>query len=190
MVGTIDLAAAQSSLLNASDSVFVLIDMQQRLTAAMPDFADSAIGNCKSLLTAADALAIPVIVTEQYPRGLGNTIAELNKLIDSGSVIEKTHFSCAQVAEFVDKLNNTGRNQIVLAGLESHICILQTALDLSAQGFQVHVLEDAVCSRNDNHKINAIERMRQAVSLLAISSPAYLNGWQMQATPVLKRCLS
>ncbi|MDB2705607.1 hydrolase [Pseudomonadota bacterium] len=155
------MAHRHSKLLNFSDSVFIMIDMQQRLVSAMPDdIAIATVKNTQRVLTAATTLEIPTMVTEQYPQGLGATVAELAELIEPKKVIEKTSFSCAKVPEFMKRLDEMGRKQVVLAGMESHICVLQTALDFLAQGFHVHVVEDAICSRDSKNKANAIHRMR------------------------------
>ena len=155
------MAHRHSKLLNFSDSVFIMIDMQQGLISAMPnDVAIATVKNTQRLLTAATTLDIPIMVTEQYPQGLGATVTELAELIDSENVIEKTSFSCAKVRTFMKRLDDMGRKQVVLAGMESHICVLQTALDFLAQGFHVYVVEDAICSRDSNNKANAIHRMR------------------------------
>lgn len=157
------MAHHNAQLLNQDESVFITIDIQDRLVSAMADNdAHTLIEQTQRLMTAATSLAVPVITTEQYPRGLGNTVSELAEHVQSDSVIEKTSFSCAKVPEFMKKLDATGRKQIVLSGMESHICVLQTALDLLAQGFRVYVVEDAVCSRAHNNKQAALQRMRDA----------------------------
>ncbi|PCJ32958.1 MAG: hydrolase [Gammaproteobacteria bacterium] len=124
----------------------------------------SVVSNAQVLLTAAEQLTIPVIVTEQYPKGLGPTAPELMGLLQKqqATIIEKTSFSCLQSEPFSQQLKKTERKQIVLLGMESHICILQSALALKAEGYTVHVIEDAICSRKDHHTQNSLQRMRQA----------------------------
>lgn len=150
--------------LNAQDSLLVIVDVQQRLTAAMPaGIRERVIGQVKILLTAARVLAVPVVVTEQYPKGLGPTEPELmSQLEENTVVIEKTSFSCMNVADFCTQVDKTACKQIVLTGMESHICILQTALDLQAQGHQVFVVEDAVSSRSKANQYNSLQRLRHA----------------------------
>ena len=151
-------------ILNAQDSLFVVIDVQQRLTAAMPNgVRERVIEQVKVLLTAAKVLTVPVVVTEQYPKGLGLTEPELvAQLPEDATIIEKTSFSCMKVAEFCTQIDKSTCKQIVLAGMESHICILQTALDLQAQGYQVFVVEDAVSSRSKANQYNSLQRLRHA----------------------------
>jgi len=146
------------------DSVLVLMDIQERLMAAMPKgVRERLIVQVSILLAASTALSVPVIVTEQYPKGLGSTELVLKSLLsESVQVIEKTSFSSAKVDSFLEAIAQTKRTQIILTGMESHICILQSALDLQQQGYQVFVVEDAVSSRTTTNQNNALKRMRQA----------------------------
>lgn len=149
--------------LNKADlSQLALIDIQTRLIEVMPqDSVQAAIKNCGVLATASAMLDIPTIFTEQYPKGLGHTHPELLALLPNIQAVEKITFSCMAEPKFTRKLTGD-RSQIVLAGMEAHICVLQTALDLTATGKQVFVAEDAVVSRNLVNKANAIARMREA----------------------------
>ena len=153
----------QSLLSKAGDSVLVLVDIQQRLMAAMPEgVREKMLKHVGILLQAADVMQIPVIVTEQYPQGLGNTEPELLTYTSAIPALEKTCFSCTQLDEFMSYVRSNYRRQIILTGMESHICVLQTALQLHEQGFQVFVVEDAVCSRQSQNQQNAIQRLGQA----------------------------
>lgn len=156
------------NILAATESLLVIVDLQEKLSAAMPK-ADAALMReyAANLIAAANALDIPVLVTEQYPKGLGVTEQEVsNKLPLSTPVFEKTGFSCCTADGFQNALDTSEREQIILLGQETHVCILQTALDLQLQGKQVYVVEDAVCSRNSQHKTNALQRMqRQGVTI-------------------------
>ncbi len=151
-------------MMQTTESVLVVIDIQQKLSAAMPKgVRDRVVGEVNTLSTAADVLKIPVLVTEQYPKGLGATEPALvSKLPADSQIIEKTAFSCAKVPEFMQALNATGRKQVILTGMETHICVLQTALDLRHAGFEVFVIEDAVSSRLKGNQYNALHRMRLA----------------------------
>jgi len=115
------------------------------------------------LLTAANTLSVPVIVTEQYSKGLGATVPELTKQFsDNVTVVEKTAFCATDVPAFVSSFEKTERKQVVLVGMESHICVLQTALALQSNGYQVFVVEDAVSSRSKANQYNALQRLRSA----------------------------
>jgi nicotinamidase-related amidase len=145
-----------------NQSRLVIVDMQQRLADAMPANEMKSISRqCGILLQAAKLLEIPILYTEHYPKGLGPTIPELMPQLATTARIEKTAFSCPAEPGFSQHLTSD-RPQIILAGMESHICILQTALDLHASGRQVFVAEDAVLSRNAANKTNALHRLRQA----------------------------
>lgn len=142
-------------------SRLVIVDMQQKLAAVMlKEVMQAVVRNTNILLQAASILDIPVILTEQYPKALGRTMPEINTAPDL-KPIEKITFSCCDEPAFCRKLT-ADRPQIVLAGMEAHICILQTALQLTESGHQVFVVEDAVISRNPLNKANALARLRQA----------------------------
>ena len=151
------------SLVSQRDhSQLVLVDVQARLAGVMPADAMAAVAkNCAILLQAAKLLEIPTIYTEQYPQGLGATLPELGSHLSAAQRVEKIIFSCAKEPTFNRKLTSD-RPQIILAGMEAHICILQTALDLLQSGHQVFVAEDAVISRNPLNKANALQRLSLA----------------------------
>lgn len=141
-------------------SQLVIVDVQEKLSSVMESVALAAVvKNCGILLQAAKLLEIPAICTEQYPKGLGATVPELAPYI--GAPVEKTCFSCFDSSTFRSKLRGD-RPQIILSGMEAHICVLQTALQLQESGKQVFVVEDAVISRNPASKANALSRLRQA----------------------------
>jgi nicotinamidase-related amidase len=121
----------------------------------------ATVRNAGILLQAARLLEVPALYTEQYPKGLGPTRPELLEWLDPATRVEKTCFSCCEDSEFCAQLDDT-RPQVVLAGMEAHICILQTALQLTEMGHCVYVAEDAVLSRNPVHKANALARLRHA----------------------------
>jgi len=143
-------------------SQLLIVDVQTRLSSVMLQDAMQAITkNCGILATAANMLEVPVLISEQYPKALGATLPELLALLPNIKPVEKTTFSCLAEPKFSRQLT-VDRSQIVLAGMEAHICVLQTALDLQASGKQVFVAEDAIISRNPANKANALARMREA----------------------------
>jgi nicotinamidase-related amidase len=149
---------------NSENSVLVIIDVQQKLANAMPEGVRERLSSqIKILLTAAKVLNIPVIVTEQYPKGLGPTEAVLLDNLPIGTkIIEKICFSCLRSEDFRYQLAATLRKQVILVGMETHICVLQTALALKQENYSVHVAEDGVCSRSKCNQYNALQRMRHA----------------------------
>lgn len=151
-------------LCNAADSALIVIDIQPTLTAAMPENdAEQMLLNTGVLLETADALQIPVLLTEQYPKGLGETEQTLlEKLPSSAEKFSKTGFSCCAANGFHSTLDKTEKKQLILVGQEAHVCVLQTAVELSSAGFSVFVAEDSICSRKQEHRFFALERMREA----------------------------
>lgn len=148
--------------LQSATSQLVIVDMQVKLSLAMPETAmQSAVNNTAILLQAAHLLNQPVIVTEQYPKGLGHTLPALQAHWHETKPIEKTAFSACAEPKFIQKLHRDA-SQVVLTGMEAHICVLQTALDLIKLGKQVFVVEDAILSRAHANQANAIARLRQA----------------------------
>ena len=136
--------------INKQDTSVVVVDVQERLMGAMPeDISGTNVKNMKILLEAAKLLGIPVTVTEQYPKGLGPTIDEIKESVDNFSPIEKVVFSCARSPEFEKVLKDIGRKSVLLCGVETHVCVLQTAIDLKNKGYDVYVPADAVISRRE-----------------------------------------
>jgi len=150
-------------LCEATHGQLVLIDIQERLVAAMPSkLRQQTLRNAELLVQAAKTLQVPISHTEQYPKGLGVTDKTLRTHLADSPAIEKTCFSCFAADGFSSALASHQRQQIVVCGMESHVCVLQTALELQQAGYQVFVVEDAVCSRHKQNHINAIARLRQA----------------------------
>jgi nicotinamidase-related amidase len=145
-------------------TALVVIDMQERLFPVMDaDHREEVMRNLKVLATAARRLQLPTLVTEQYPKGLGHTLPEFKETLPPGlEPIEKVAFSCWGVDGFRGRLAATGARQLVLSGIEAHVCVLMSALDLLAEGYGVHVVADAVTSRTQANWRLAMEQLRQA----------------------------
>ncbi len=158
----------QTSLIcNAGFSQLVLIDIQTRLQGVMvPEAMDAVIKNCTTLVTAAKLLEVPILLTEQYPQGLGHTLPELLSLLPNVNPVEKITFACTGESKFTRQLT-VDRPKIILAGVEAHICVLQTALGLLSSDKQVFIAEDAIISRNPANKANALARMREAGCIIS-----------------------
>ncbi len=129
----------------------VVIDMQERLMGAIPDeYRKSTIKNAAVLIESAKAFQIPIIVTEQYPKGLGSTIPEIRDCIGEGiRPLEKVVFSCARAPEFKSAMDEAGRREVLVCGIETHVCVLQTVIDMVNEGYVVYVPADAVASRKN-----------------------------------------
>ncbi len=178
-------------LCSASQSQLLIIDIQERLVAAMPETArDETLSRTGRLLQGAALLGVPTILTEQYPQGLGATEATVKQRLPGDSRrFEKTSFSCCDAAGFCETGLVAERDQVVIAGMETHVCVLQTAFDLQRRGYRVFVVEDAVCSRSADHKRNALERMRQTGIQIA-NSESVLFEWLRDSTHEQFRAIS
>ncbi len=151
-------------LCSANDSVIVFLDLQERLTAVIEgNNTAEVVNNSSRLLQAAHLMGIPVLFTEQYSKGLGKTHRTLLDARPTESIIvHKTSFSACDSEKFCNYLKQTGRNQVILCGIEAHVCVLQTAFALLDKNYSVFVVEDAVCSRYDQNKINGLNRIQTA----------------------------
>ncbi len=155
------------------DAVLVIIDVQERLAAAMPS-RDETVARIVALAQAANVLGMPIMVTRQNPSGLGDTVSEVAAAVGEHTPIDKMAFCCRDDQGFSDELALTWRGQVVLAGMESHICVTQTALALVEDGYRVHVVADATCSRRASDAEVAFERLRQAgVAVTTIEALLY-----------------
>lgn len=148
-------------LLQANDSLVLLIDIQQKLAPAI--YASKEVEQAAAwVLQVALQLDIPLLATEQYPKGLGHTVPSLRELLPDDAVLEKIHFSAYREPAVQQRLASLGRRQVVVIGTESHVCVLQTVMDLLAADYQVFVVAEAVGSRTvDNYQL-ALSRMQQA----------------------------
>jgi nicotinamidase-related amidase len=144
--------------LNTDNAVLLLIDFQERLFPVMQD-KEKLLQNVVKLTKGAVALEIPIIVTEQYPKGLGPTIPEIKSLIPNFKAIEKTCFSCCDEPGFMEALGALKRKQIIVAGIEAHICLYQTAVSLARTGYQVQTASDCVASREVENKAAALSKL-------------------------------
>lgn len=141
------------------NTIALVIDIQEKLLPAMFE-KEEIERNIKILINGLNALNIPIIVTEQYPKGLGNTINSVKELFNDFNAIEKLSFSCMDEPKFVDKLKSTGKKNVVITGIEAHVCVNQTVIDLIANGFTPIVVVDCISSRKPSDKQTGLERMK------------------------------
>lgn len=143
------------------DSVVALVvDIQERLFPHINGH-DELAKNVEILIKGLQALEVPVVVSEQYKKGLGDTIESIETLVDQVPHVEKMAFSCCDEPKLMEKIELSSKRFVILAGMETHICVLQTAIDLLERGYHPVVIEDCVSSRTAANKKTAIERMRQ-----------------------------
>jgi isochorismate hydrolase len=136
------------SRIEREKAVLIIIDVQEGLMKTMDQEVERNVTrNIRTLLAFAKEMAIPILITEQYPKGLGKTIPEIKMELEPILPIEKLTFSCCGVETFNEKLYQSGRRQVILSGIETHVCVLQTTDDLIQKGYEVHVAADGVCSK-------------------------------------------
>ena len=150
---------AHEKILDAKHAAFLVIDMQEGFRGIIPDFAQVA-ANIAIFLQGAKILDVPVIVTEQYPKGLGRTADEILFALDPDTApLEKTAFSSCGATGFLASLKELDIKQVIVAGIEAHICVNQTVHDLIDAGFQVHLLADCISTRYGVNKQAAYDKM-------------------------------
>lgn len=147
--------------LRRDQAVLAVVDIQERLASVM-EHRERVTARTRLLIEAARLMDIPIVVTEQYPKGLGHTVDEIREVLTAGSPVEKLSFSCCGEPSFLDALKKTGRKKVILAGMETHICVLQTVIDLLDSGYAVHLVRDAVCSRKKLDWATGLEMAREA----------------------------
>lgn len=145
-------------ILDRTKTALLIVDIQERLLKVMQR-NENLVENTLKLIRGSKILNIPIYFTEQYPKGLGETTAKLKEELDSNA-LEKMSFSCGGAGDLFDEFKKKGYSQIIVCGIESHVCVQQTVLDLLANDFQVDVAADAISSRKDTDYIFALDRMR------------------------------
>lgn len=174
--------------LDTDQSVLLVIDVQDRLVKALDQqVLGQLLRNASILIDSAAELDIPIMVTEQYTKGLGETMSELLEKTGSAPRFEKMSFSCCGSQEFVDKLRATGRRQIVVVGMEAHVCVLQTALELLDAGYTVHLVQDAVMSRSKQNWKAAKGIVQQAGGVLTCTESVMFQWLKVAGTESFRK---
>ncbi len=172
-------------LMSVHDTALLVVDVQERLVPAISD-RQLVVWNCGRLLDGAGILGLPVCATEQYPKGLGPTVAELaqrlSRLRPVGGLPSKLTFSCGGCPELFDNLRQLGRSKILVCGMETHVCVQQTVLDLLADGWRIYVAVDAVGSRFRIDHQTALRRMECCGATLTTTEAALFEWCQVAGT--------
>lgn len=147
-------------LISPNKALLLVVDIQEKLVPAVCQ-PEQLIKQTRWLMEIATLLKVPVLVSEQYPQGLGHTVAELAELVSTEQVVDKVYFSCAAESPCLEKIRQQQRSQIVICGMEAHVCVFQTAVGLKEQGFDVFVVSDLISSRHEGDKQLAIARLQQ-----------------------------
>ncbi|MEK7770119.1 MAG: isochorismatase family protein, partial [candidate division NC10 bacterium] len=178
-----------AGLVSRNDAILVIVDIQEKLVPAIhAALGTRAIKNATVLIEAAAILGVPIVVTEQYPQGLGRTVPEiLLALADRPyQLVEKVAFSCARDEAFSAAVSALGRRQVLVAGMEAHVCVYQTAVDLVRAGHAVFVLDDAVASRSLHNYQSALQALREAGCTVCSTESAIFQLLERAATPEFK----
>ena len=176
-------------VLNSNTSQLLVVDVQEKILPVMCK-KEELIRNSKSIITSASELEIPILFSEQYPKGLGNTDSELLNISSNVKVFEKETFSCADDAQIFDCIKHRvsiGFKQIVIIGIEMHICVLQSALGLKARGLDVYVVVDATASRNkDSLELAKMRLLFNQVNI--VSTEMVIFEWlKVSGTDIFKK---
>lgn len=159
------------NLLERRHSALLVIDIQARVHAAMC-FGQLVEENTVKLIRGFQILQVPIYITEQYPKGLGPTVPAIADALPGIVPLQKMSFSCCGSEDLMEGLKARGIQQVVVCGIETHVCVSQTAHDMLASGLQVHVVRDAVSSRRESDHANALERMRDAGAFITTTEAA------------------
>jgi nicotinamidase-related amidase len=168
----------------SGQSLLLIIDLQEKLMKAM-DQAEKVYRNTRIMLAACHQLNIPVVVTEQYPKGLGRTVSDVADHLNEHLLLEKLSFSAA-TEEMLEQLKGFKCKQLLVVGSETHVCVFQTVRDLLAAGFELYVLRDAVCSRRKENYKNGIELMKNEGAVITDTETAFFDLLKLSGTPDFK----
>jgi isochorismate hydrolase len=178
----------KSFFLERDNAVLVVIDVQEKLSVAMDAAVlQKVVKNIGILIDSAVELNIPLLLTEQYVKGLGATVTELKEKAPSAPCFEKMAFSCCGSAEFVAALKASGRNQVIITGMESHVCVLQTVIELREAGLKVHIVKDAVMSRSKQNWQTAVQSMTLAGAIPTSTESVLFQLLKVAGTDAFKK---
>ena len=168
--------------------MLVIVDVQEKLLPAV-EFPDRLVKNVQCMLKAADLLGIPVVITEHCAEAIGHTVGQLRSLTSNPVIIEKTHFCATREPNSIERFQTLNKSLAVVVGTEAHVCVLQTALGLQANGFQIAIPADAVSSRCAEDKALALERIKQSGCMLATTEMVVFEWLQKGDTSAFKTLL-
>jgi nicotinamidase-related amidase len=185
-MASLDTDRRHPALLRRDDTGLILVDVQEAFRPVIDDF-DGVVANCGLLAEGFAQLGLPVLVSEQYPKGLGHTVEELvARLPEEAEPVEKLRFSAIGVPDIDDRIAAGGRRQWVVAGIEAHVCVNQTVHDLIARGHEVHVAGDAVSSRTASNRELGLDKMRLAGARVTSAEMALFELLEEAGSPEFK----
>ena len=172
-------------ILNKNNAVLVIVDIQDRLAVVMKH-KKKIVNNCLHLIEAAKLLNIPIVITEQYSEGLGHTINEIKEVLPSYEPLAKITFDCCKGDGFLKKITSLKRKQIIITGMETHVCVLQTCLSLLKKRYSIHLVSDAVCSRKKDDYLTGRELMRDSGAVITCTETVLFQLLEKAGTPEFK----
>ena len=186
---------AHRDLIDRDDLVLLVVDAQDRLASAMQS-RDTTVAAIARVVRLAAIVGAPIVVTRQYPKGLGGTVPEVEAVLEEASatvpvsIVDKTAFCACEEPGFHAVLESSGRRQVAIVGMETHICVTQTALALVAAGYRVHVVEDACCSQRARDHGTALARLQAHGITVTCAESLMYEAVGRAATPEFKRLLA
>ena len=172
-------------MLNKEDALLFIIDIQERLVPVMK-YGEKVIKNNLVLIEASKELKMPVILTEQYPKGLGSTVSQISKAIDDNAkVFEKTSFT-GYIDDVKKALEESGKKKVIITGMETHVCVFQTVRDLLANGYEVFIVKDGVASRKKDNFLNALDLMKSMGAVIMDTETILFDLLKTAGTPEFK----
>jgi nicotinamidase-related amidase len=175
-------------VLKIDNTVLVIIDIQGKLWNVMHE-KEALLENAQKLVKGMQVMGVPVVLTEQNPKGLGPTVPELIQLMPAVKPISKLEFSCCRNRDFQQALDDLKRKQVLICGIESHICVYQTTLALLSSGYEVQVVADVVSSRIVRNRDIALTRLQSEGAKLTVSEMALYELLQTAESPLFKEML-
>lgn len=172
-------------MLTVDNTVLLVVDVQGRLAEVMHD-REPLLENVRRIIQGAQVLDLPIVVTEQVPEKLGATRSEISPYLQGIDPIAKRSFSCCGDETFVDVLTGLNRKQVLMAGIEAHVCVYQTAVDLLEQGYEVQLVADAVSSRTPENRQLGLDRMKAAGASLTSTEMALFELLRVAEGPKFK----
>jgi nicotinamidase-related amidase len=175
-------------MLDCADTVVLVVDLQEKLVRAMHAREDLIL-NAQQLVRGACALSVPILCTEQNPKGLGSTVPEIAAAMPGVQPIGKFSFGCCACEDFVRALRASGRRNVLVAGIETHVCVYQTARELIEKGYHVEVVADACSSRTLQNKQIGLDKIRDAGAAITSVETALFELLKVAEGPVFKHIL-
>ena len=171
--------------LDRENTVLLIVDIQEKLAAVMKE-KGKVVKNNLHLIELAKMIGMPVMVTEQYPKGLGMTVHEIREALPFYRPVEKMTFDCCGQLTFLEKLKELNKSNVVLTGMETHICVLQTCIGLIKGGINVHLVQDAICSRTKENWMTGTEFMRDAGAVVTCTETVLFQLLRVAGTEEFK----